>query len=76
MNADKFWRMLCSLGELNDNQSVLDESELNDSTPQEKNTPRDDGYCYAVGLSRLVQNTCENFLGAPPYPQIQCWRMK
>ena len=35
--------MLCSLGELNDNQSVLDESELNDSTPQEKNTPSESG---------------------------------
>ena len=43
-------------------------SEFNDSTPQEKNTLRDDGYCYAVGPSRLVQNTCQNFLGNPPLP--------
>ena len=45
-------------------------SELNDSTPQEKNTPRADGYCYAVGLSGLVQNTCENFVGAPLTPKF------
>ena len=62
--------VLCSLGESDCNFQFLMENEFKDSTPQEKNTPRDDGYCYAVGLSRLVQNACDNFLGAPLTPKF------